>query len=252
MKTSLAALAAALVVAALPGLAQAADEHTFAFNVGAVTDYRYRGISQTRFKPALQGGADYSHSSGFYVGTWASTIKWIKDWGGDANIELDIYGGYKGAITEGLSFDVGVLQYVYPSAKTAAWDALYDDPNTTEVYGAITFGPATLKYSHTATNLFGTRNSKNSGYLDASATFDLGGGIMLTPHVGYQKVAKNDDYSYTDYSVTVSKDFSGFVVSAAVVGTDTKSIGGAKAYASPANGKDLGKAGVVVGVKYNF
>ena len=66
-----------------------------AFNVGAVTDYRYRGISQTRLEPALQGGADFAHKSGFYVGTWASSIKWIKDAGGDADAEVDIYGGYK-------------------------------------------------------------------------------------------------------------------------------------------------------------
>ena len=64
--------------------------------MGVVTDYRYRGISQSRLKPALQGGVDFAHKSGFYLGTWASTIKWIKDAGGDAPVELDLYGGYKG------------------------------------------------------------------------------------------------------------------------------------------------------------
>src|SRR5687767_7899350 len=67
--------------------AQTAPESTLSFNVGAVTDYRYRGISQSRLKPALQGGVDYTHGSGFYVGAWASTIKWIKDAGGDADVE---------------------------------------------------------------------------------------------------------------------------------------------------------------------
>ena len=78
-------------------------------------------------------------------------------------------------------------------------------------------------------------------------------GILLAPHVGYQKVAGtgNSSYSYTDYSLTASKDFSGLVLSAAVIGTSTKKISGTPAYVSPA-GKDLGKAGLVVGLKYNF
>lgn len=257
MKKSLVALAAVLSVTALPGVAQAADEHTFAFNIGAVTDYRYRGISQTRLKPALQGGADYSHASGFYVGTWASTIKWIKDVGGDASVEIDVYGGYKGTITEGLGFDVGALQYIYPSAKTAAWDALYKDPNTTELYGALTFGPVTGKVSYALTNLFGNYNfaegkdSKGSYYVDLTGNFDVGGGIILTPHIGYQEVKNIANASYTDYSLGVSKDFSGFVVSATVVGTDADKnfyIPGPVANST----KFMGKTGVVVGVKYNF
>lgn len=236
------ALSLALVTAASiwPAVAQA----QLAFNVGAVSDYRYRGISQTRLKPALQGGVDFA-AGGFYVGTWASTIKWIKDAGGDAPGEYDFYGGYKGEIAKDLAYDVGVLRYQYFGHDLAV------SPNTTEVYGALTFGPATVKYSHALTNLFGFAKSKNSSYLDLSASFDLGGGLMLNPHVGYQKVAKNGDYSYTDFSLGVSKDFSGLVVSASAVYADVKKLGGTPAYVGP-NGKNLGKAGLVLGVKYNF
>ena len=113
------------------------------------------------------------------------------------------------------------------------------------MYGALTFGPATLKYSHSVTNLFGFPDSKGSGYLDLSATFDLGDGITVTPHIGHQRVRNLSAASYTDYSVTVAKDFSGLIVSLAVVGTD------ADGYLAP-NGKDLGRAGVVLGLKYNF
>ena len=70
-----------------------APESTLSFNVGATTDYRYRGIAQSRLKPALSAGADYAHASGLYVGTWLTTIKWIKDAGGDAPLEWDVYGG---------------------------------------------------------------------------------------------------------------------------------------------------------------
>ena len=246
MKKSLLALAAVTAISALPTVVQAQEASPLSFNVSLTSDYRYRGISQTRLKPALQGGLDYALPNGFYVGTWLSTIKWIKDFGGDANVEWDIYGGYKGEITKGVGFDVGVLSYQYPSHDFAV------SPVTNEIYGALTFGPATVKYSHSVSNLFGFADSKNSGYVDLSATFDVGGGVSITPHVGYQKVANNDDFSYTDYSLTAAKDFSGFAVSASLVGAETKSIGGVKAYASPANGKDLGKAGLVVAVKKTF
>lgn len=216
-------------------------DYTLSYNVGAVTDYRYRGISQSRLKPALQGGIDFSHKSGFYLGTWASTIKWIKDAGGDASLELDLYGGYKGTVGP-LGYDVGVLRYQYPSHDLAV------SPNTTELYGAATFGPATLKYSHAVTNLFGFSDSKNSYYLDASATFDIGKGFSVVPHIGYQKVKNNSDDSYTDYSVTLGKDFgNGFSASAAIVATDVEH----QHYVSPA-GKSLGKTGLVLGAKYSF
>lgn len=239
MKKALLSLATVMAAAALPSAAYA----QLAFNVGAVSDYRYRGISQTRLKPAVQGGLDFAAGS-FYVGAWASTVKWIKDAGGDASAEIDLYAGYKGEIAKDIAFDVGVLTYQYPSHKLSV------SPNTTEVYGAVSFGPATVKYSHSVSNLFGFSDSKNSGYLDLSATFDLGG-ISLVPHVGYQKVSGNSDFSYTDVSLTVSKDFDGLVVSAGAVYADVKKLGGVPAYVGP-NGKNLGKAGVVLGVKYNF
>ncbi len=240
MKKTLLGIATLVTAAALPATSYAG----LAFNLGAFTDYRFRGISQTRLDPALQGGVDYD-INGFYVGAWASNIKWIKDAGGDADVELDLYGGYKGQIMEGLAYDVGVLRYQYPSNQ------LNPSANTTEIYGAVSYGPATLKYSHSVTDLFGFADSKNSGYLDLSAGFDVGAGITLTPHLGYQKVRRNHNANYTDFALTASKDFSGFVVSLALVATDTKKPGGTYAYVSP-SGKNLGRTGAVLGLKYNF
>jgi len=254
--TLLAAAAGALVQ---PGIAHADDAPAspFSFNVGAVSDYRYRGISQTRLKPALQGGFDYVHPSGFYLGTWASSIKWVTDAYGDAQFEWDLYGGYKGEIVkDSLSYDVGVLQYVYPGARTAKWDASYKNPNTTEIYGALTFGPVTTKLSYALTNLFGNydfaanKDSKGSLYLDVTASFDVGG-VILVPHVGYQKVQNITNATYTDYSFTVSKDFSGLVPSIAVVGTNANEqfyVPGGAANSTAF----LGKTAVVVGLKYTF
>jgi len=260
MKKTVLAIAAAVAATVLPAIAQAEEAASpLSFNIGAVTDYRYRGISQSRLKPALQGGLDYASPSGFYVGAWGSTIKWIKDAGeiadvdvGSANVEIDLYGGYKGEIQKDLSYDVGLLQYVYPGNHYDNLGGGAKKTDTLEIYGALTFGPATVKYSHAVTTLFGTPDSKNSGYLDLSATFDAGSGFSVVPHVGYQRVAGDlSDFSYTDYSLTVSKDVEGFLLSAAVIGTSTKKINGDYAYISP-EGKNLGRATVVLGVKKTF
>lgn len=241
MKLKSAALASALLASGAV-MAQTAPEpdYTLSFNVGAVTDYRYRGISQSRLRPALQGGADFAHKSGFYVGTWASTIKWISDGGGDADVEVDIYGGYKTTFG-GVGLDVGVLRYLYPGSSLAV------NPDTTEVYIGGTWGPATLKYSHAVTNLFGFADSKNSYYVDLSATFDTGfWGLTVTPHIGHQRVRNNSDFSYTDWSVGLGKDFgNGLIASLAYVDTNTND------YRSP-NNRNLGRAGLVLGVKYGF
>ena len=219
-------------------------DYTLSYNVGATTDYRYRGISQSRLDPALQGGIDFAHKSGVYLGAWASTIHWIKDAGGDGNVELDLYGGYKGELSKELSYDVGVLAYQYPSNKLAT------SADTTELYGALTYGPVTAKYSHSVTNLFGVANSKNSSYLDLSASFEVAKGWTLAPHVGHQKVAGNGNgiASYTDYSVAANYDYgNGVVVSATVQGTNANKA----VYVTPA-GKFAGKSGLVLGVKYSF
>ncbi|MFN3861600.1 MAG: TorF family putative porin [Roseateles sp.] len=228
---------------ALPAFAQEAPD-PLSFNVGVVSEYRYRGISQTRLKPALQGGIDYASSSGFYIGAWASTIKWIKDGGGDANVEIDVYGGYKTEVAPGLTLDVGLLQYDYPSNK------LNPSTNTLELYGALSYGPLTAKYSHGTTNLFGFSDSKNSSYFDLTANFDLGDGLTLTPHVGHQTVKRYAAASYTDYSLTLAKDFSGLVLSAAIIGTDADKA--VYTSAASAGSKFLGKTSLVVGLKKTF
>jgi uncharacterized protein (TIGR02001 family) len=239
MKKNLLALAAVLVASALPAVSYA----QFSANVSLTSDYRYRGISQTRVKPAIQGGVDYGLPAGFYIGAWATNIKWIKDLGGDADYEVDLYGGLKGELAKDLSYDVGVLTYQYPSNK------LNPSANTTELYGALTYGPFTGKYSHSVTDTFANPDSKNSFYVDLSATFEVEG-FSVVPHVGYQKIKGtfSDVATYTDYSLTVSKEVAGFVFSGAIVGTDADKV----FYSSPVNGKELGKPGVVLSVKKTF
>jgi uncharacterized protein (TIGR02001 family) len=241
-KPSSVAAAVTLAVAALgAGLAHAEEakpDHEVSFNAAVTSDYRYRGISQSRLKPALQAGADYTHNpTGLYVGTWASSIKWIKDSGGDTNLEWDIYGGKRGEIAPGVTYDVGGLYYWYPS------NGLKPSANTFEVYGQVGYGPATLKYSSSTTNLFGTANSKHSGYLDAQVNQEIAEGLTLNLHVGHQTVKHNSAVSYTDYKVGVTKDFGVVSVSLAVIKADLDiNLGG----------KDVAKTGAVLTVSKVF
>ncbi|RZI43889.1 hypothetical protein EGT07_00190 [Herbaspirillum sp. HC18] len=237
-------LATAIAAAFTGSLARAEEQkpdHEFSFNAAVVSDYRYRGISQTRKDPALQGGADYvNNPTGFYLGTWLSTIKWIKDIpGGDSNIEWDIYGGKRGDIVEGVSYDIGFLRYQYPSNN------LSPSANTTEIYGQLGYGPAYIKYSHSLTNLFGFVDSKNSGYLDIGANIEVAEGTTVNLHAGHQKIKNNSPFSYTDWKVGVTKDFGIVTASLAVIGTDTD------AYVSP-DGKNLGKTSLWLSVGKTF
>jgi uncharacterized protein (TIGR02001 family) len=217
MRTTTQLLLLAGIAASAPAFAAdaaPASPHTFTGNVTLASEYLYRGIAQTRGKPAIQGGFDYAHSSGFYAGVWGSSISWIGDAipGASANVEIDVYGGYKGAITSDLGYDLGVLTYNYPgTGKTLNGTIL--DQNTTEVYGALSWKWLTVKYSRTTTALFGWAKAgttldktSGSGYLEFNAAYDLGEGWGINGHVGHQKVNGLSDASYSDYKVGVSKD----------------------------------------------
>jgi len=234
------------IFAALAMSAGAAHADT-TFNAAVTSDYRYRGISQTRLQPALQGGADYVHASGWYAGAWASTIKWLDDAGGDGKLELDLYGGKRGQFAEGLSYDVGVLRYLYPGNELGRV-AGFVNANTTEIYGQLGYGPAYVKYSHATTNLFGFVDSKDSGYLDIGANFDVGSGVTLQLHAGRQRVAHNSAASYTDWKVGASRAFGPATVTLAAIGTNADK----SAYASPANGKFTGRTALQLTVGATF
>lgn len=219
------------------------------FNVAAVSDYRARGLSQSRFHPAAQAGVDYTNG-GLYVGAFASTIKWIEDFpGGGADYELDVYGGYAGELGGGFGYDLGLLRYIFPD------NGLEPDANTTEIYAGLTYGVGKLKLSRTVSkNFLAVPDSGKSYYADLCATFDLGDGYTLVPHAGYQFISGpySGDASYADASLTLSKDFNGLVPSVSLIATNAERSfympgGGAKG-----DSRNLGRTAVVVGLKYNF
>lgn len=234
------------------GVAYAADTPTnpedagnpIAANVTITNDYRYRGITQSNYQPAIQGGFDYAHESGFYIGNWNSTISWISNTtnnGIKAPIEMDFYGGFKKElIAEGFASDFGVLQYYY-NQTGGNYNTMLMNPNTTEIYAAqnFTFGPVTgfVKVNYGLTNIFGIPNSAGSFYPDLTANYDTGfWGISLNGHIGYQYVAGQpntpsgwtstpNNISYTDFKLGATKDFGGGLsLSAAYVSTNANPV----------------------------
>jgi uncharacterized protein (TIGR02001 family) len=243
--------------------AQAAEpSYTLSGNVGVVSDYRFRGIAQTSYDPALQAGVDFAHKSGLYVGAFVSSVKWIKEYVGAStgDTEIDLYGGYKGSITKDLSYDVGAIGYMYPG-NNASSVAGYVNADTFEVYGALTYGIVTAKYSRSTSNFVANANSSGSAYFELAATFDLGNGYTLTPRIGRQTVPNQNNVAgtktgnaadYTDYALTLGKDFgNGLAVSLAAVGTSGADSGVGGFYTDTKN-KFLGQNTAVLGLKYTF
>lgn len=258
MKKLIAAAGLATVIGALPSMAFAEEKkeespHTFTGNFSLVSEYRYRGISQTNAKPAVQGGFDYAHASGLYVGTWASNVSWLSDGGAGTvsnSLEWDFYGGYKGTVGD-FGYDVGLLQYYYPGTYPAG----FTSPNTLEAYVAGSWKMLTLKYSHSIGNLFGAVDSKGSGYLDLTGNFDLGDGYALVAHVGHQSIPagggfSRGDRSYSDWKVGVTKDFAGVTWGLSYI--DTTAKGDAGQFYRNAFNKDLGKGNVLLSVSKTF
>ncbi len=244
------------VMVAAPAMADDAPAASpITANVTLTTEYVYRGISQSNGKPAIQGGFDYAHPSGFYVGTWGSSITWIADSARSSGsavssgMELDVYGGFRGTFADDFGYDVGVLHYDYPGSYPAGWTS----NNTDEVYLSGSYKMVSLKYSQSTTNLFGTANSKGSGYFEANANFDLGAGFSLGLHAGHQSVASqngasNGGYSYSDYKVAVTKDFGGGLsVTGAAIDTNAD-----KALYTNVDGRDLSKQRFVLSVTKTF
>jgi uncharacterized protein (TIGR02001 family) len=281
MQKQLIAVAVAGALAAPLAFAQDATPSPLTFNVGIVSDYLFRGISQTHGDPALQGGVDYLHPSGFYVGAWASSITWVKDWLGKGSTEIDVYGGYKNSFAGGdWTYDVGLISYNYPGHGSASPGNLAN-PNTTEVYGALGYKWLTAKYSHTTSSHFVgwyggpayDQKTRGSGYFELNASYDLGNGWGLVGHAGHQKVKNSvavggvSDASYSDWKIGVTKDVGFGVVGLAYSDTDTSGScpaagGGTNAYcwgtggtatsAPNANFRDVSKGTAVLSFVKTF
>lgn len=257
--------------------------HTFTSNVSIVSDYRFRGISQTMRRPAIQGGFDYSHAKGVYLGTWASNADGTTHYYNNTSMEWDFYCGYKGKLfpcaIPDFTYNLGLIYYYYPGGKSNAECSVRY--NSGEFYVELAYKWLTIKYSQMLTDYFGFNSdntpfnwktglsdcpngsSRGSIYIEANATFDLlkkvclgflkGGKLNLFLHVGHQTIRHYEHLSYTDWRATLTQEFDWFNVFVSYVGTNGKGA----YYDVPDNTfhpsiRDLGAQGVVVGVIRTF
>jgi uncharacterized protein (TIGR02001 family) len=235
---------------AAPAAAPATPDHSFTGKVAIYSEYEYRGISQTSEKPALQLNLDYAHASGFYLGTFLTNIKWLKDtaevngFSTKAKIEWDIYAGYKKEIAPDTTLDVGYLRYEYPQSKE-----FNPKPNTDEVYAGITWKWLNAKYSYSINNTFGVPNSKGSDFIEANIAYPLPmlPALTLTGHVGHQSYKHNNALAYTVYKLGAVYDFGGgFTAGGYYKGTD------AEENLYTVKGRDWSKDRLVAFVAYSF
>lgn len=223
--------------AATPAIAAdaPASPHSVSGNFGLTTDYIFRGVTQTQHKPAVQGGLDYSHASGIYLGTWASNVSWVTEalqpsgFKDNNSMEIDVYGGYKGSLGD-VGYDVGVIHYYYPGSNVTG----ATDPDTTEVYVGASWKYVSLKYSHVVSDYFiawggpsGSgvsfdQKTKGSNYIDLSVSYPVAETWALLGHYGHQKVKNYGDASYDDWKIGISKDIGYGTVTLAYTDTNAK------------------------------
>lgn len=247
----------------------ATPEHTLTGNLTLASDYRFRGISQTYKLPAVQGGLDYAHSSGLYLGTWLSNVSG-NSYNNGAGLEWDLYGGYKFAVAQDVTLDLGALAYVYPGARlnSAPGVATGEKYTNVDVYAAITAGAFNAKLSLSATDYFGLNSttagyayfsslkpaggSEGSAYLDLNYSFDLGSGVTLGTHAGHMAVKHYGELSYTDYKLSLAKEFHGLTVTGALIGTDARRDFYQVANAAGQSAKRVGTTGFVLTIAKTF
>lgn len=293
LAASLAAvLASPAVLAQTAAPAAPPSDHTFTGNMTIASDYRFRGISQTFKGPTIQGGVDYSHSSGFYLGNWNSNVSGLTYSNGNG-AEMDFYGGWKKTWGD-WGIDVGNLYYYYDSAR---WNgANQGGPansasgkyNNDEIYLAGSWKFLTLKYSYAVTDYFGLNSaqarglqskdcfsganctggragflsglnenrgsSKGTGYIELNASYEVAPKWTLSGHIGHVQVKNYGELNYTDAKVGIAYDLSGWVIGAAIVGTNANKqwYSGQRTIAGAAGTRDLGTTTGVLSLSKTF
>ena len=249
--------------------AEAAPASALTGNLGLFSSYRFRGIDQTFGKPALQGGVDYAHSSGLYVGNWNSNVSSGAGFP-DGNLEMDFYGGYKHAFGD-FGIDVGAIYYYYPGSEARAISGGVNSGSVDnkEIYLGGSWKFLSLKYFYSVDDYFGARGSngektKGTQYLDLSANYDLGGGWGINGHVGRLDFKNVNNGDYTDWKLGVTKDINGWVIAASYIDTNANGTCGkagqpycfvnsiSESGTTGSHTKDAGRGIAVVSVSRSF
>jgi len=237
IKRLVCATGVAFAAATLPsvGFAQAsaaAGPHTLSGNLTLVSDYRFRGISQTLGGPAVQGGFDYAHSSGLYLGNWNSNVSGVSFPNG-AGVEMDFYGGWRGEVGAGLTLDVGGVYYLYPGTRITGVDGTRERLDNGEVYLGLSWGPLTARVQRALTDYFGladnTTNfyvvpaangsSRGTMYYSLAFSQEVAPALTLSAALGQTRFARYGALDYTDWRLGASYKLHGLLLGASVVGT---------------------------------
>jgi uncharacterized protein (TIGR02001 family) len=228
--------------------------HSFSANVAMTSDYVYRGISQSDEGPAIQGGFDYSHSTGWYLGAWGSSIEFFENRGGatfacspnckEGSAEVDLYGGYGGNFSDRLSYDAGLIYYAYPGAENSLdYDFIEGYAGLSYSLKDVMFEPSLgLKVSYSP-DFFGT-GTDDAVYVESSVDLSLPAGFAFGVHLGLQTIDNAGgaaDTELWDWKVGVSKDLAGFNLDLSYYDTDV-----------PSNTNDLADARIVFSVSRSF
>lgn len=214
-------------------------ESSWTGNINLLSHYRFRGIDQTWGRPALQGGLDWTHSDGWYGGLWASNVSPRSYPGG--HVEVDVYGGYNGTLSDDWRYTVGLYAYVYPGANlhdarcpSAAFTLPCSIPttqgfNTRELNAGVSWKWLAYKLSVSASDYFGantntgySKGTRGTRYHDLSATLPIAESWSLTLHAGHTSLrARVGGFSpsYNDWRIAVNTSWGkGWSASAGVVG----------------------------------
>lgn len=172
------------------------SESNFSFNAAVVSDYVFRGVSQTDFEPALQVGVDYSFGdSGFYVGGWGSNVDYGSEYGHD--FEVDLYVGYNVDLSDDWNLDLNLTRYNYQGGNDGY------DINYNEFISVLTYSEmftVTVGYANDYANA-----DERQLYFALGGSWEVGGGVNLTTGVGRSNFGDSEDY--TDWTVGVNRDF---------------------------------------------
>ncbi len=264
---------------AAPATDAKTPEYTVTGNATLISDYIWRGLTQTWGRPAMQAGVDVAHASGAYAGFWASNVS--SQWVPGASLETDWYGGFRGnfggAASE-LGFDVGAIYVYYPGGEySKALNGTTfpsSSPNTVEASAAISYKWLSVKYGRAMTKFFGwditnssvgnfngfapkagvTGDTKGSSYVELNASGEVAEGLTVAAQVGRQKIANSTGLDWSYYKVGITKTLPGnWAANASLTGSNQPLA--YKNYGSlTGNGDllDIGRTRLLVSVARNF
>jgi uncharacterized protein (TIGR02001 family) len=257
---------------------------TFPGSISFVSDYIWHGQTQTWSKPAVQAGIEVDHASGFYAGFWGSNVS--SHWLPNANLETDWTVGFRNSFATDFKYDVGAMYVYYPSADFSKAPVFaYDKSklNTVELYASLGWKWFTVKGGYNPTKFYGwnTNNSgvsaanppngqsfagdaaagidvngstRGSGYIMASASYDVMEGLNVAGEVGRQMIADSTHLDWTWYKLGVTKALpNGFAVNVFYTGTTgTDAYKNFASFDKSSDTKTIDKSKLVIGVSKSF